>query len=104
MRWHWVMLGHPEVKLYDGSLLEWATDPSLPMEVDPVRTSAHQAVIAIENRRLIDELREALAQQAATTEVLQVINSSPRPRAGVRRDFGKGTQALRRPDWELEYI
>jgi thiosulfate/3-mercaptopyruvate sulfurtransferase len=72
-----VMLGHPEVKLYDGSLLEWATDPSLPMEVDPVRTSAHQAVIAIENRRLIDELREALAQQAATTEVLQVINSSP---------------------------
>jgi rhodanese-related sulfurtransferase len=72
-----VMLGHPKVKLYDGSLLEWATDPSLPMEVDPVRTSAHQAVIAIENRRLIDELREALAQQAATTEVLQVINSSP---------------------------
>src|ERR1700731_3896011 len=72
-----VMLGHPKVKLYDGSLLEWATDPSLPMEVDPVRTSAHQAVIAIENRRLIDELREALAQQAATTEMLQVINSSP---------------------------
>ena len=72
-----VMLGHPDVRLYDGSLLEWATDPSLPMEVDPVRTSAHQAVIAIENRRLIDELREALAQQAATTEVLQVINSSP---------------------------
>jgi len=99
-----VMLGHPAVKLYNGSLLEWATDPSLPMEVDPVRTSAHQAVIAIENRRLIDELREALAQQAATTEVLQVINSSPRPRAGVRRDFGKGTQALRRPDRELEYL
>jgi thiosulfate/3-mercaptopyruvate sulfurtransferase len=44
-----VMLGHPDVKLYDGSLLEWATDPSSPMEVDPVRTSSDQAVIAIEN-------------------------------------------------------
>ena len=29
-----VMLGHPEVRLYDASLGEWATDPSLPMETD----------------------------------------------------------------------
>jgi thiosulfate/3-mercaptopyruvate sulfurtransferase len=28
-----VMLGHADVKLYDGSLLEWAADASLPMEV-----------------------------------------------------------------------
>src|SRR5690349_22488226 len=27
-----VMLGHPDVRLYDASLSEWATDPSLPME------------------------------------------------------------------------
>jgi thiosulfate/3-mercaptopyruvate sulfurtransferase len=27
-----VMLGHTDVKLYDGSLSEWASDPSLPME------------------------------------------------------------------------
>jgi thiosulfate/3-mercaptopyruvate sulfurtransferase len=27
-----VMLGHPEVRLYDASMSEWATDPSLPME------------------------------------------------------------------------
>jgi thiosulfate/3-mercaptopyruvate sulfurtransferase len=72
-----MMLGHPDVKLYDGSLLEWATDPSLPMEVDPVRITSDQAVIAIENRRLLDELREALAQQAAISEILQIINSSP---------------------------
>jgi thiosulfate/3-mercaptopyruvate sulfurtransferase len=26
------MLGHPDVRLYDASLGEWATDPSLPME------------------------------------------------------------------------
>jgi len=71
-----VMLGHPDVKLYDGSLLEWATDPSLPMELDPVPVASDQAVIAIENRRLLDELREALAQQAAMSEILQIINRS----------------------------
>ncbi len=80
----------------EGVLLLGRPEPGAfsPRQVDLVQTFADQAVIAVENTRLFNETKQALAYQTGSSNVLRVIASSPTDVEPVLKEIVESAREL----------